>query len=235
VLEIDPRHELDSDLSFLNVVVNFNFLLTMTFRLDDHEFPIKKALLWAELNDPYWCDEFNEGNARDLMWAIDIYADRSKVLFKYPIPHVYHHAIQFEIQRWTELSGQTQSWDNPIDEATGEPNGSFVVREHGDILESELTIGERDGQSFQVQWNGLCDRHWESNGRSEAEFSIDTKVLFTEVIVRGNEKDTKESFCQRLAEYLNPDDFIQQEIHRNNHRYQSGILMSDCHFVPKTK
>jgi hypothetical protein len=207
----------------------------MTFRLDDHEFPIKKASLWAELNDPYWCNEFNAGDGRDLMWAIDIHADRSKVPFKYPIPHVYHHAIRFQIQQWTQLSGQSQSWDSPIDDVTGEPNGSFVIREHGDIFESELSIGDRDDHSFQVQWNGLCDRHWESDGSSDAEFSIEAKVVFTEVIVRGNEKDTKESFRQRLAEHLNPDDFVQQEIHRNNHRYQSGILMADCHFVPKTQ
>lgn len=204
----------------------------MSFRLDDETFPVKKSSLWASINDPYWCDTFNGGNEKSLQWGIDVHGDHRVDAGSHRPPHAYHHTMEFEIRRWRELEGEMLEWFDPYDDETDLYNGGFYVQAHGSILEAKLQLHSFEGASIGVTWDGLCERLWDLTDESPAEFSIDTKVVFKEVLVRGNENDPDGAFRDRLSQFLDPDDFEQQEVHRGSHRYQDGVGMVDCRFTP---
>lgn len=205
----------------------------MTFRLDDQVYSVQKSSLWAAINDPYWCDTFNDGNEKSLYWGIDIHGAPKKEAGSLRPPHAYHHTMVFEIKTWKELEGETVEWFDPFDEETQQYNGGFYVQSHGSIVEAKLQLISFDGDQCSVLWDGLCERLWDTSDESPAEFAIETTVPFKEVLVRGHDDDDEQSFRDRLAESLNPDDFIQHEVHRGTHRYQDGMGMTDCRFTPK--
>lgn len=206
----------------------------MTLILRDLTFEIQEAEIAAALCDPYWCATYNNGQGKDLSWGLDVYAEPSEEHEMEP-PYLYSQSLYFPIRHWMDLAGQSASWEAPCDEVTGKANGGCYVLNHEDISKAHLRFLDRNGPEFRVEWDGLCNIFWDETYGEDVPFSLQTTARFNGVIVYGNDNDTADSMRERLALHLDPDDFIQQEVRDDGNRYDSGIGIRHCLFVPKAE
>ena len=139
--------------------------------------------------------------------------------------------LHFPIRRWVDVAGQVAEWSEPYDEEAGEHNGNFYVFEHGDIARARLRFPERDGVTFRFEWEGVCDVFWDEDYGQDVPFSASGWAEFTGVTVQGSEADTDETLRGRLAEYLDPRDFVQGPLLREGH-YDSGVKAARAVFTP---
>jgi len=147
-------------------------------------------------------------------------------------PYAYHQNLHFPIRRWRDVTGQVVEWSERYDDESGEPNGGFYVVEHGDIPRARLRFVERIDFKFRFEWEGVCDVCWDEEYGQDVPFSASGWAEFTGVRVRGNESDTDESFRLRLANYLEPKDFVQGPRCSDGHRYEDGVAMAHAVFTP---
>ena len=202
-------------------------------QLADLHFEIRSAVLQASISDPYWCDTYNKGDQKELSWGIDVHTKETDLDGDRWAPYVYHQSLKYPIRHWMELAHQKVVWDAPYDEESGVPNGGFYVWEHGSINKGELRILDRDGADFHIEWEGDCNVYWDDKYGEHVPFSLQTVAGFKEVYVHGNEIDSNDTFMDRLAAYIDPNDFVQQAIEKNGHCYSSGVGMAHCRFLPK--
>ena len=200
-------------------------------QLADLSFDIESATLCAAMADPYWCDTYNSGNGKSLLWALDVRTVPAEVDGEKWSPYVYHHGMALSARCWTLLAGQSISWDAPYDE-NGESNGGFYVWEHGDISFGELKIVNRTGVELDVEWSGVCAVNWNEKHGEKVEFSLKTNVRFRDINVRGNENDTLVTLGERLSKFLDLGGLVQGDLESNGHSYESGIAMANCKFFP---
>src|SRR5262249_37716919 len=128
--------------------------------------------------------------------------------------------------------GQVIEWSDRYDEESGEPNGGVYVFEHGDIPRARLCFVKRDGTKFLFEGDGLCEVFWGDEYGGGGPFSTSGWAGFHGGIVRGSEFDTAETLRLRLAEYLDPRDFIQGPLCHDGHCYEDGVGMAHTVFAP---
>ena len=203
----------------------------MRLTVRNKTFALKSAELSAAIPDPYWSRTYNPSSDVRLFWLLDVEADRETAGEMWA-PRAYHENLHFPIRRWMEVAGQVVEWSERYEEESGEPNGGFYVMEHGDIPRARLNFPERNGTLFRFEWEGVCDVFWDEDYGEDVPFSASGWAEFTEVIVRGSEFDTDATVRDRLAEYLEPQDFVQGPLCRDGHCYESGVKSADAVFTP---
>jgi hypothetical protein len=203
----------------------------MRLILKDRSFALERAELSAAIPDPYWSRKYNPTGDARLFWSLDVEAERETDGEMWG-PRIYHQNLDFPIRRWMEVVGQVVEWSDHYDGESGEPNGGFYVIEHGGIHRARLCFVKRDGTKFLFEWKGVCDVFWDDEYGEDVPFSASGWTDFTGVIVRGNELDTAETLRLRLAEYLDPGDFIQGPLCRDGHCYEDGVGMAHAVFAP---
>jgi len=203
----------------------------MVLILKDKTFAIKNARLSATIPDPYWLRTYHPTGDPRLFWSLEVKAEE-EADGEMSAPLASRENLHFPIRRWVDVVGQIVEWSEPYDEKTGEPNGNFYVFEHGSIARACLTFPERNGVTFRFEWEGACDVFWDEDYGGDVPFSASGWAEFTGVTAYGNESDTSESLRGRLAEYLDPRDFVQGPLLREGHRYESGVKMARAVFTP---
>ena len=205
----------------------------MPLILKNLQFDIEKATISGTISDPYWCDTYNGGLSRGLLWSVDVDAKGQEVDGEFWQPRIYHESLQFPIRHWMDLAGQSVRWNTPFNEATGEPNGGVYVFGHEDIVWATLSFLHREGNTFQLHWEGACNIFWNDEYGETVPFSLDAMASFTGIRVLGSEADNDETMRERLALYLDPDDFIQRPIETTGNQYESGVEMIQTLFEPR--
>lgn len=203
----------------------------MRLILKDKTFALKRAELSAAIPDPYWSRKYNPTGDARLFWSLDLEAQHETDGEMWG-PRLYHENLHFPIRQWRDVVGQVVEWSERYEEESGEPNGGFYVLEHGAIPRARLRFSEREGVTFQFEWEGICDVFWDADCGQDVPFSASGWAEFTRVIVRGSESDTDKTLRGRLAEYLDPRDFAQGPICTDGHCYESGVKMAHAVFTP---
>ena len=202
----------------------------MWIRLKELLFPIRRAKLSAAVPDPYWSAKYNPSGDARLFWRFELEGERADGVEMWE-PLASHENLHFPIRRWVEVAGQVVEWSSAADNESGEPNGSLYVVEHEAIFQGRLAFLERDGLRFRFSWVGICDVFWDEEYGQNVQFSAEGWATFTEIVVRGNEKDTAESLRERLGEYLDTQDFVQGPMCRGGH-YNDGVEFVHAVFTP---
>lgn len=183
--------------------------------------------------DPYWCDTYNNGQGKGLGWSLEISSPQTEVDDDFWAPFITIERAGFPARDWRALEGQDYVWNSPVDEATGEANGTLYVFEHADISKAHLHFGRREGLKYHVRLTGLCDVHYDDTYGADVALSVSATVEFSSIVVAGSERDTAETLRARLSEHVNIDDFEQGELLVNEHTYDSGVGMTSCEFTPR--
>ena len=199
--------------------------------LKDKMFAIKSAEISAAIPDPYWLRTYHPAGDARLFWSLDVEAEQ-KTGGEMWEPRAYHENLHFPIRRWKDVVGQAAEWSEPYDEEANEHNGGFYVFEHGDISRARLRFPERDGVKFRFEWDGVCDVFWDDDYGQDVPFSASGWAEFTGVTVQGSELDTDEMLRDRLAQHLDPRDFVCESVVREGQSYESGVKMARAVFTP---
>jgi hypothetical protein len=216
---------------FEYISFTISLLSNMKLTLRNKTFTIITAKLSAMMPDPYWTRTYNPNGNNRLFWSLHISAE-NKTEADIQWPGIYHENLHFPIRSWKDVAGQVVEWSERYDQESGEPNGGFYVFEHADIPRARLEFVERDVNRFKFEWEGVCDVFWDEEFWQEVPFSATGWADFTEIIVNGSELDTPESPLERLSEYLDVNDFIQEPLLLDHSCYQSGIKMNQTRFSP---
>jgi hypothetical protein len=203
----------------------------MKLTLRDKTFALKCAKLSGAIPDPYWSRTYDPSGDARLFWSLDVDAERETAGEMWG-PRAYHQNLHFPIRRWMDVAGQVVEWSERYEEVSGEPNGGFYVMEHGDIPSARLSFLEWNGTIIRFEWEGVCDVFWDAEYGEDVPFSASGGAEFTGIIVRGSESDTDATLRDRLAEYLEPRDFVQGPLCRDGHCYESGVKMAHAVFTP---
>lgn len=190
----------------------------MKLNLKDLQFDIKHATIEAAIRKGV------------LFWEVNLTAQEKDLNDEIWEPMIYNESLQIPVYHWMNLAGQAVSWNTALDPKTGQANGAFYVFEHRNISRSTLRFLNRQGQTFGLEWGGLCDVHWDDEYGENVPFHAEAMAVFTQVRVGGNASDTNETRRARLARCLDPDDFIQQPIQTN----KDGVGLTYCVFEPKS-
>jgi hypothetical protein len=203
----------------------------MILRLKDKSFPVKLATLSAVIPDPYWSQKYDPDGYAGLSWSLCIETERDSTNEIWGA-RAYHETLRYSVRRWIEVAGQVVDWSEPFDAESGEPNGGFYVFEHADISRGRLAFLERSGARMRFNWEGLCDVFFNEEYGKDLPFCTFGWATFQGVTVNGNESDTDATLRARLAENLDPDDFIQGAFRCEGTRYVSGVKMARAIFTP---
>jgi hypothetical protein len=199
----------------------------MQLVLKDRVFEIAEATLTAGIPDPHWSHKYDPGGNAGLAWALTVDAKEQEFDDTVWEPRVYHEELYFPVRRWMDVAGQSVTHDADANEEAG----TVYLFEHEGISRGTLRFFERDGLRFRFEWDGLCDLFWEEPYDQDVPFTIQGWATFTEVMVRGSARDTDASVRARLAEYLDPDDFVQHPLQAGP-PYQDGVRSAHARFTP---
>jgi hypothetical protein len=203
----------------------------MELILKDKPFIIERAELSASVPDPYWLRKYHPGGDPRLFWSLDVWAE-GELGGDVCSPRASIEEMHLPIQRWVDVAGQTIEWLGPYDEKAGVPNGIFYIEQHESIERARLRFTQRDGTAFRFEWEGACDIYWDEEYGRDVPFSMAGWARFIGVTVFGSGADTAESLWGRLAQYLDPRDFVLGELVHSPHRYDSGVKMVHAKFTP---
>jgi hypothetical protein len=142
--------------------------------------------------------------------------------------------MRFPVRRWVDVAGQVVEWSEANGSAQGRPYGLFYLGEHEMIGRARLRFTERDGTAFRFEWDGVCDVFWSEEYGRDVPFSVTGWARFTHVTVGASGADTDETVRKRLAQYYDPDDFVQGPLIRRSHRegFFKRIESSHAVFTP---
>jgi hypothetical protein len=212
----------------------------MGFILKGKPFAIKSAELFATIPNPRWVRKYDPADDPRPFWSLEVWADVEQDDVEqddeemggviYPA-RATAEEMRFPIRRWEEVAGRTVEWAGPYDEKAGGPYGCFYLEEHERIGRARLRFTERDGTAFRFEWEGVCDVYLDGEGLRDVPFSAAGWARFTGVTVYGGGADTDESVRGRLAQYLDPRDFVQGPLLRRTDRHGFFRRLKSCHAV----
>lgn len=192
--------------------------------LDGQPFSIKEGEIAAAISAPYWCDTYNRGNGKSISWAVTIKGASAPHDFQ--PPSIYFDGLRINVGNWHDLVGYEESWQDPIDEETGEEYGTIYVHDHQGIANGSIRIVERQGANFRVVAAG--------ENEEGQRFEIDAVAEFLGVKVRGSEFDTNKTANARLRQFLDDSNLVASPFVLK-HQYQSGVKMGDAFYTPRTE
>jgi len=159
------------------------------FKIKDLNFNVTKAIFKGHIGETlYWSISINgrypEGRFRGEQWKPRAYSD--------DLLPIAGRALN----RWSDILGQSIRWTNNYLDKTGEYIASLHVFEHMDIYRSELILGELSGKdSFNIDWNALCDLSFDEDYGNSLELFIQTEVKLEGIEVPFQFQDEKESLA----------------------------------------
>lgn len=184
---------------------------------------IGRGRIVASLADPYWCDQYNQGQGKQLAWSIAFDA-KSKTGTPVP-PTLEFHGMDVEVNDWRRLVGYKAKWNDAINPNTGQLYGMAFRKEHLNISKGSVEVVDRDGTRFHVVAQGE-----DEEGQP---FEIDGWAEFQGIYVRGSERDTHETILARLQAKIATTNLSGSPFKLNGAKYNSGVRMGDAFFRPK--
>lgn len=201
----------------------------MGFILNDKPFAIKSAELFATILNPYWLRKYHPADDPRIFWSLEVWVEGE--LGIEDEARATAEEMRFPIRRWADVVGQTVEWARLSDKNVGGPYGCFYLGEHDVIGRARLRFTERDGTAFRFEWEGVCNVYLDDEARRDVPFSAEGWARFTGVTVQGSGADTDESVRGRLAQYLDPRDFVQGELFRRTYRHSFFKRIKSSHAV----
>lgn len=186
----------------------------MVLTLNNRKVALKSAVLFGELIDGQPGSPTHYGEARDIMWSLEVDPKKSD-----SYPRFVCDTVRFPVRRWTDLTGSIVEFEAPYEYAV-DPRAMSVISIWDDIPEATLQILERKGNSFQFRWEGTCFTD------KELPFLIEGRLLFNEIKIMGIIGDTPQTFANRLAAYIDVNELIQGPIQA------TGPEHCYCSFTP---
>ena len=199
----------------------------MMLKLADLSFEVKAADLGAGIPDPYWAAKYNPDGDNGLCWGLEIETAEKVVKGETISPNVSHNDLRFDVRRWMDIAGHSFAWHS----AEG-LNCGFYVFEHNDIPRGRLRFVRREGLRFLVKWDGRCNVFWDDEYDENVPFSVEAWAEMSWITVHGSATDTDETMRARLAQYFDPDDFVQRPIHAGFTTYEDGMTTTETFFEP---
>ena len=199
----------------------------MEFILKDEPFAIKSAELSASVLNPHWLRKYHPAGDPRVLWFLEVWAE-GELDGEVCSARASAEEMRFPIRRWVDVVGQAVEWAGPYDEKAGGPYGVFYLEEHEKIGRARLRFTERDGTAFRFDWEGACDVFQYAR---DVPFSAAGWARFTGVTVYGSGADTDESVRARLAQHLDPRDFVQGPLLRSSYRRRFFRRVKMCHAV----
>jgi hypothetical protein len=199
----------------------------MQLTLKDRVFEIANATLDAYIVDPHWARKYDPHGYAGLAWALTVDAKEQAFDDDFWEPRISHEELRLPVRRWTELAGQSVTFDP----GAGDDAGTLYIFEHGSISRGTLRILERHGLRFRFEWEGAGDVFYDDEYGADVPFTLHGWATFTNIVVRGSAADTDASIRARLAEYLDPDDFIQHPL-QPGITYNDGVRSAQATFTP---
>lgn len=193
---------------------------TMTksqFQFDGHSFAIKTAKLFAQLNDPVWCDKCNGGKGKELSWAIDVQAEDGEVDDEVIAPSAEIIDLAISPKNWMELSGIVSQWKTAIRPETNDRYGMTYVWDHSLISTCKVEIGERNGDSFAVTVVG--------DNEDQQHFRISANARFAGIHVYFSGADNAASVAERLAESEDISNLTPSPFQSTGAKYNAGHVV----------
>lgn len=178
-----------------------------SFHFSENDYPIASATIAGWLNDPVWCDEFNNGKGKSLQWLFEIEGA--------PIPaddlgspRVSFDGLDIDVTRWQDLDGFNQSWSDSKNPRTGDWYAATYHSGHDSVELGELGIIARHKGQFRVAAHGGMP--------NTTPFEFDATFTFTKITVIGNERDDEESLQKRLDDALPGTDMVLSTFERED-------------------
>jgi len=189
---------------------------------------IRKAELCAVLPDPYWVEMDKRNGSKDLVWCLDIecVSTDESVMDGFDVTLSYEN-LGFSEKSWMQLEGQIVQWDK-----NENGYGILYVFEHEDITQEKIVFGKRNKFNYEIYWTGLCNIYWDEEYDEDLPFELTTEVKFTGVTVRACEKDNDNTIYERIARYLNPNEYEISPIRLKSHKYESGVRIAEVNLKP---
>jgi hypothetical protein len=204
----------------------------MGFILNDKPFAIESAELFATIPNPYWLRKYHPEDDPRIFWSLEVWVEGD--LGIEDKARATAEEMRFPIRRWKDVAGQTVEWARLSDKNASGPYGNFYLGVHDVIRRARLRFTERDATAFRFEWEGVCDVYLDDDYRRDVPFSAEGWARFTGVTVQGSGADTDESVRGRLAQYLDPSEFVQGELVRRTYRqsFFKRITSSQAVFTP---
>ena len=125
----------------------------MPIKLADQQPPFIRGHISAVLPDPYWCDTYNQGRGKDMVWEIFLY-------YEDDLPIEFRAGLGIKVNSWEEIDGFSTKWDKPINPILREGYGMAAYSEgaafrHGWINQGEVAISRISPLQFRIQAAGV--------------------------------------------------------------------------------
>lgn len=183
----------------------------------------------AVLPDPYWCDTYNQGRGKDMIWEICLYySDYLSIDFR--------AGLGIKVNSWEEIDGFSTKWDKPINPVLREGYGMAaysegVIDRHGWINQGEVAISRISPLQFRIQAEGVSEYG--------PKFTLDDTVEFKKVVVNASGLEDQAMVEARLAESLTLQNLKLESfelLYRPNsdamQTYGSGVQMATAIYLP---
>ncbi len=204
----------------------------MELRLRDRVFVIERATITGYLGDPYWQAKWGGGGSPVPALSLELEAEEREYDGAFWRPKLYNEELRGVPRNWRELEGRRQAWTSEDDDAAGPP-GAMYIWEHLGLHANELVFGARDGLSFDLSWRGLCDIFWNESFGKTVPFEASAMATFDRITLNGCARDDARSFLERFSQQFDPDDFVQGQVVMHRTKYEDGMGIAHCTFMPR--
>ncbi|MEL7025032.1 MAG: hypothetical protein AAGL69_14955 [Pseudomonadota bacterium] len=195
-----------------------------TLALAGYQIPIESAVLTGVIPDPNWCDQFNEGQGKELGWTLEIVTMMDPNIDDRPYaPILTTGSLACPTRYWRDFEGTEFSWSQPRHDESGEYHGTLHMDAHDVIKRATIKFFSRTENQFHIQWSGVSDIQWAEPQEKDVKFSLTTTATFAGIIVSGSAEESLATFRERLDRYLDAGDFEQSDIQLAAEEMKTGL------------
>lgn len=175
------------------------------FRIKDKTFNVKKARVGAEIRELATAKMMWGESSNGLAWNFEVSGEPTDATSEDWEPRAYCEYLALKIVNWTNLEGVSVDWKDAFNKETQTYDAGFYVFEHEAVHDCQVSFGERQGNRFAFQWQGLCDIYADEDHMKDVPFHIETDILFTGIRVYAPNARAAD---QMLARFFDPLDFV---------------------------
>lgn len=177
------------------------------FRFSHNKYPITSATLSGFINDPEWCDQYNEGKGKALTWLLEIHGAQIANDDLGP-PQVSFDGLDIHVSDWLQINGFTQNWSEWMNPRTGDRYAMTYHSGYDSVASGDVAVVGRHENLFRVISSGGTD--------DTTPFSIDATFTFTGVTVHGSPDEDEAALKRRLDAELPNNDLVLSLFERDN-------------------
>lgn len=194
------------------------------FIFDGKKSKLERCTLGASLPDPYWCDQYNHGEGKEIVWWLDFRAAASEHKGEIIAPTIDIDGLPVTLSSWKQLARTSVQWKKPINPATDERYGLTYVFDHQLITACTVEFRSRRRNRFKVLVEGRDARR--------KRFSIEAMIPFQGVRVGATTNETASQIESRLGEILDLAELKAGPLQADGANYDSGVGMASMSFEP---